>query len=82
MKKTSKRTLTALLAAIILAATSVVAAVPAFAAETQTVSSEQQTASVAIDEKNFPDENFRAIVLKKIDTDGDGMLSFCLLYTS
>lgn len=75
MKKTSKRTLTALMAAMILAATSVAAAVPAFAAETQSVSSEQQTASVAIDEKNFPDENLRAIVLKKIDTDGDGMLS-------
>lgn len=75
MKKTSKRTLTALMAAMILATTSVAAAGPAFAAETQTVSSEQQTASIAIDEKNFPDENFRAIVLKKIDTDGDGMLS-------
>ena len=75
MKKTSKRTLTALMAAMILATTSVVAAIPVFAAETQSVSSEQQTASVAIDEKNFPDENFRAIVLKKIDTDGDGMLS-------
>ena len=55
MKKTSKRTLTALMAAMILATTSVVAAIPVFAAETQSVSSEQQTASVAIDEKNFPD---------------------------
>lgn len=40
MKKTSKRTLTALMAAMILATTSVAVAVPALAAETQTVSSE------------------------------------------
>ena len=75
MKKTSKRTLTALMAAMILATTSVVAAIPVFAAETQSVSSEQQTASVAIDEKNFPDERFRQFVKTQFDTDGDGIFS-------
>lgn len=75
MKKTSKRTLTALMAAMILATTSVAATVPVFAAETQTVSSEQQTASVAIDEKNFPDERFRQFVKTQFDTDGAGIFS-------
>jgi len=33
------------------------------------------TGSIAIDESNFPDENFRAYVLEKCDTDSDGLLS-------
>lgn len=33
------------------------------------------TGSIAIDESNFPDENFRAYVLEKCDMDSDGLLS-------
>ncbi len=35
----------------------------------------QQAEGVAVDETNFPDENFRAYVAENCDTDGDGYLS-------
>ena len=32
---------------------------------------------VAINSKNFPDDNFRAVVADKYDSDGNGYLSEC-----
>ena len=37
--------------------------------------SSEEKKGIKIDENTFPDENFRAYILKKIDKDGDGYLS-------
>ena len=47
-----------------------------FAAQPMSLVSFAEDIGVAIDEQNFPDDNFRSIVAAvDIDTDGDGILS-------
>ena len=58
-----------------LAALAVILPVGFFAGEKRVNADYNEDGTVTIDETNFPDENFRAYVIEKIDTDGDKVLS-------
>ena len=76
MKIMKKQRFAVKLAAMLFASAAVLTVEPVYAAEvSQEHVSKPSTTSVSIDEKHFPDKNFRQFVKAQFDTDEDGVLS-------